>query len=155
MVHPLVGVHAVLGEIGIFAFMWVFVELLNPTTQRLKRARIVAMLGVTFFLLSWIAGGIYYTEFYGPVVKPIIKEGPQPWAHNVVMEAKEHIFLFLPFLAIVNYLLIKNLKTQDNKKRKAILMLTALIIALGLLMALMGYLIATGLRSALEAMHVA
>ncbi|MEK6839498.1 MAG: hypothetical protein AABX72_01030 [Nanoarchaeota archaeon] len=154
MAHPLIGIHAVLGEIGIFAFGWVFVELLNPTAQRLKRAHIIALLGVIFFILSWITGGIYYVEFYGSIVKPIIKEGPQPWAHTVVMEAKEHIFLFIPFLAIINYLLIKNLKIQDNKKRKSILMLSALIVALGLLMALMGYLIATGLRSALEVMHV-
>jgi hypothetical protein len=25
--------------------------------------------------------------------------GPHPWAHEVVMEAKEHIFVFLPIIA--------------------------------------------------------
>ena len=106
MPHPLIGVHAIFGELGIFAFVWAFVELFDPTTQRLKRAKTASLVGTVFFMLSWIIGGYYYVSFYGPIIKPLILEGPQPWAHTVVMEAKEHIFLFLPFLAISDYFLI-------------------------------------------------
>jgi hypothetical protein len=36
---------------------------------------------------------------YGSQVKPIILAGLHPWVHKVVMEAKEHIFIFLPIIA--------------------------------------------------------
>ncbi|MBS3176911.1 hypothetical protein J4457_06780 [Candidatus Woesearchaeota archaeon] len=150
MVHPLIGIHAALGEIGIFAFLWVFVEILNPTDQRMKRAKIVATLGFIFLLLSWIAGGYYYLNYYGPQVKPIIKEGPAPWAHEVVMEAKEHIFLFLPFLALLAAALLHQNAKSANQTRRATLLLCAIIILTGLAMAAMGYLISSGARAALE-----
>ena len=154
MPHPLIGLHATLGEIGIFAFLWVFVELLNPSELRIKRAKIASLIGLTFFILSWIIGGYYYVSFYGTDVKPVIKEGPQPWAHSIVMEAKEHIFLFLPFLAVIASLLIMNVRVNETKKLKSILKLSALIIITGFMMALMGYVISTGFRGALEVMHI-
>ena len=154
MAHPLIGIHAFLGELGIATFIWVFVELLNPTPQRIKRAKIASIIGVLFFLLSWIAGGYYYLNIYGSNVKPLIKEGPQPWAHAIFTETKEHVFLFLPFLAILaSSLIFKSGKTiSTNKKtRNAILILCIVIIAIGILMGAMGYLISTGARAALEA----
>ena len=154
MPHPLIGLHATLGEIGIFAFLLVFVELLNPSELRIKRAKIASLIGLTFFILSWIIGGYYYVSFYGTDVKPVIKEGPQPWAHSIVMEAKEHIFLFLPFLAVIASLLIMNVRVNETKKLKSILKLSALIIITGFMMALMGYVISTGFRGALEVMHI-
>ncbi len=157
MVNSLVGVHAVLGELGIAAFLWVFVEMLKPTPSRLSRAKIAAFLGVVFFFASWIIGGYYYSNIYGTVVKPIIKEGPQPWAHLVFMEAKEHIFLFLPFLAIFAYTMIIRFQShlkddKDPNARKAILAISSLILILGALMAFMGYMISSGYRAALEAL---
>ncbi|MEK6903244.1 MAG: hypothetical protein AABW64_01185 [Nanoarchaeota archaeon] len=156
MAHPfLVGLHAVLGEIAILAFVWIFIEILNPTQERLRRAKIGAALGLIFLILSWFVGGFYYVSFYGANVKPVIKEGPQPWAHNVVMEAKEHIFLFLPFLAAANYFILRSATVKDIRKIKTVRKLAVLIILLGFLMALMGYLISTGFRTALEVMHLA
>lgn len=153
MPHPLIGLHATLGEIGIFSFLWVFVEMLNPSELRIKRARIASVIGLIFLVLSWIVGGYYYVSFYGTNIKPVIKEGPQPWAHSVFMESKEHLFLFLPFLALINLFLLFNLKVSDQKKSKSILKLAGLIVILGLMMALMGYVISTGFRGALEVMH--
>lgn len=155
MVNSLIGVHAVLGELGIASFLWVFVEMLKPTPSRLHRAKIAAFLGVVFFFASWIIGGYYYSNIYGAVVKPIIKEGPQPWAHAVFMEAKEHIFLFLPFIAIFAYTMIIRFQShlrgdKDPKARKAILAICILILLLGAMMATMGYLISSGYRAALE-----
>lgn len=157
MVNPLIGIHAGLGELGALLFLWVFVELLNPTEKRIKRAQLVALLGVIFIFLSWITGGYYYVEFYGSLVKPIIKEGPTPWAHSVVTETKEHVFLFLPFLSILAYGLIGKLKTKiakDRKLRVSILTLVGLIVLVALSMAAMGYVISSGFRSALEVMNL-
>ncbi|MBI5398516.1 hypothetical protein HZB03_03560 [Candidatus Woesearchaeota archaeon] len=153
MVHPLIGIHAAIGELGVLAFLWVFVELLNPTEPRIKRAKIAAALGTLFFLASWVAGGYYYVTYYGPAVKPVIKSGPAPWAHGVVMEVKEHVFLFLPFLSALTTGLVyryKNNLIKDAGARTSVLLLCALIVIVGLLMAGMGYIISTGARAALE-----
>ena len=157
MVNSLVGVHAVLGELGIAAFLWVFVEMLKPTPSRLRRVKIAAFLGVVFFFASWIIGGYYYSNIYGTLVKPVIKEGPQPWSHAVFMETKEHIFLFLPFLSIFAYTMIIRFQShlrgdKDPKARKAVLAMSALILIIGALMAFMGYMISSGYRAALEAL---
>jgi len=90
-------------------------------------------------------------------VKPLIKAGPQPWAHSIIMEAKEHIFLMLPFLGFICYAFIrkyeKELAKGTNKQtRKAVLLLLGLTIFLGVLMAFFGYLISSGYRTALEAL---
>ena len=154
MVHPLIGIHAALGELGIFAFVWVFVEMLNPTDKRIKRAKIAALLGLIFLLISWLAGGYYYVEYYGPNVKPLIKAGAQPWAHSVFMETKEHVFIFIPFLAAVTAAILfkfQNKLLQMKEATNSVLFLSGLIVLLGLSMAVMGYLISTGARIALEA----
>ncbi len=155
MVNSLIGVHAVLGEIGIVAFLWVFVEMLNPNSSRLKRAKIASLLGVILFFASWIVGGYYYSTDYGSLVKPVIKAGPQPWAHSVITEVKEHVFLFLPFLSIFVYTLIKKYQSilkgdKDPAVKKAILILCMAILIIGVMMGVMGYLISSGYRAALE-----
>ena len=148
MVSLLVGLHAGLGEIGIFAFLWVLVEIINPDEKRIKRAKIVALIGTIFLFLSWTIGGFYYVNYYGENVKPLIKEGPKPWSHNIIMETKEHVFLFLPFLAI---LITAGLFNYSDKIKIGLIVLTILIILIGLTMAGMGYLISSGARAAMEA----
>ncbi len=155
MVNSLIGVHAILGELGIAAFLWVFVEMLNPVPSRLKRAKLAALLGVVFFFASWIVGGYYYSTDYGSIVKPVIKAGPQPWVHAIFMEVKEHVFLFLPFISIFAYALLMRFESSlrgdaDARARKAILAVSALILVIGVLMGVMGYLISNGYRAALE-----
>jgi hypothetical protein len=150
MANPLIGIHAGLGEFGIFVFLWMFVELLNPTAARIKRAKIACVIGLILIILSWLAGGYYYVNIYGPEVKPLIKEGPAPWAHLVFTETKEHIFLFIPILSMLITTIL--FKADMNKARKSILMLLGLTILLGLSMAGMGYIISTGARTALEAL---
>ncbi len=145
MENILIGAHAALGEIGVFAFIWVFVEVLNNTKKSLSRASIAARIGTFFMIASWIVGGYYYLKYYGPDVKPLIKEGPMPWAHSIITESKEHIFLFLPFMAILVTGLIENFNT---KIRKNILILSLLIILIGLSMAGLGFMISVGAKVA-------
>lgn len=154
MASPLIAAHAFLGEAGIIAFIWVFVELLNPDKRRVDRAKFAAFLGVVFFFLSWASGGFYYVSQYGLEIKPIIKEGPQPWAHLIFMEVKEHIFFFLPFLSILTLSILNKYDNEllnDKRIKKSVLALCIAIIIIGGLMAGMGYLISTGYRVALEA----
>jgi len=152
--HVLIGLHAVLGEVGALAFLWVFVELLNPSESRLRRARIVAFLGMMFLVGAWITGGFYYLTEYGAAVKPIIKSGPIPWAHSVITETKEHVFLFLPFLAILEWGLLRRYRDefiQNRNFRIAVLLIALLIVLIAFAMAGMGFIISSGFRAALEA----
>ena len=126
---------------------------MNPEKHRIKRAKIAALIGVVFLFASWFVGGFYYVNYYGTNVKPIIKSGPEPWGHLIFMEAKEHIFLFLPLLALLTYSLIINYEkaSDKNKKiRKSILLMCSLIIIIGAIMAFMGYLVLSSARTALE-----
>lgn len=152
--HILIGLHAALGEVGALAFLWILVELLNPNESRLRRARIAALFGVLFLIGAWVTGGFYYVTEYGAAVKPIIKEGPLPWAHSVVTETKEHVFLFIPFLAILAWGLLsryKNELMQNRRARVAIILIAAMISLLAFAMAGMGFIISSGFRAALEA----
>lgn len=152
--HLLVGLHAVLGEAGALAFLWVLVELLHPSESRLRRARLAALLGVLFLLSAWVVGGFYYVTEYGTAVKPVIKSGPLPWAHSVITETKEHLFLFLPFLAIALWGLLRRFQHEFMHNRKlqiAAMLLAGLIVLLAFAMAGMGFIISSGFRAALEA----
>ena len=155
MPQLLIGAHAFFGEAGALLFLWVLVELLNPSPERLRRARIVSMLGAFFLVAAWIVGGYYYVEFYGALVKPVIKGGPMPWAHSIVTETKEHVFLFLPFLAILASGIIANVGqqlTENRRLRIALITLCGLIVLFAFAMAALGVTISSGFRSALESL---
>jgi hypothetical protein len=154
MLNPLVLVHATVAELGLLAFLWVFVELLNPTEVRIRRAKIAAMLGVVCLIAAWLAGGFYYVEVYGSQIKPVIKASDAKWVHSIVMEVKEHVFLFLPILAsLVAALLYRFDKDliSNRDARLSVVMLSGLIFLLGFSIAGMGAIIASGYRFALEA----
>lgn len=135
--------HVLLGLLGIVLFTVVLVTLLRgrPNIITLKFSSI---LGLLSFLLSWVFGGYYYVVHYGGAVKPIIKAGSYPWMHLVIMETKEHVFLFLPILAILVTLTIFLGGNQllTSKKFKNSLTLTSLLIVLvGVAILFMGFLI--------------
>ncbi|PIR89160.1 MAG: hypothetical protein COU07_02930 [Candidatus Harrisonbacteria bacterium CG10_big_fil_rev_8_21_14_0_10_40_38] len=149
----LIGLHVGLGELGALAFLWVFVELLNPNKERITRAQKAVLIGVYALLAAWFIGGWYYVATYGPIVKPIIKAGPYPWAHGIAMEAKEHIFIFIPILALVVYKLIEsagNRLEKEKKTSRAIATLSLLIVILSFTIAGMGYFISSGARAGYE-----
>ncbi len=132
--------HVLLGLLGIILFYLVWMGLLkkNLNIAFLKWA---SLGGLVSFLLSWLSGGYYYVLNYGSAVKPLIKGGAYPWAHSVIMETKEHIFLLLPFLAVITYITIlfsgKTLQ-EDKKTRKALTYITGLIVLIGIAITLGG-----------------
>ena len=155
MDNYLLVIHILAGEIGAFSFLWNFIEMLNPTDTRLSRARTSAMIGLVSIVISWISGGIYYLTKYGSSIKPIIKAGPLPWAHLVIMEVKEHVFLFLPFLAFMAYASLKDQNVCPIEKsdcHKSHLRFSGLVFLLGLSMVAMGFMITFGYREAVEGM---
>jgi uncharacterized membrane protein YwzB len=151
--HFLIGLHAVLGEVGALAFLWVLVEIIDPNERRLRRAKIAATIGVICIFAAWFAGGYHYLHDYASIVKPVIKSGPTPWAHSVIMEMKEHIFLFLPLLTVLGWSLVQrniNDFLKNDAFRKSTVVVSLLIVMLAFSLAGMGFLISSGFRSALE-----
>jgi len=138
----LVGLHLVFAIIGIDAFLWLLGEY-AAKVENIRRKYIAALIGVGGLSLSWIFGGYYYVVYYGSLVKPSIKSGLAPWAHSIVMETKEHVFLFLIPMAITALFLVK---LKDPALRKQAMYLSATIAGLALFIGLMGFIISAAAR---------
>ncbi len=132
--------HVLLGITGIVVFTGVAL-MLRGEKLSIGWLRINSLLGLLFFLGSWIAGGYYYTSYYGKAVKPAITGGSDAWVHTVLMESKEHAFLFLPFLAFVVFVLINSLSSElkiNKKLKKSLILLCFVIVSLGLAITISG-----------------
>jgi len=154
MVNPLIFIHAICAELGLFAFLWVLVEMLNPTETRIARAQMASVVGFAFLIFAWLVGGFYYVEIYGLHIKPVIKASDAKWVHSIVMEVKEHVFLFLPILASLTAALLYKYDgelLENRDARLSIVLLAGLIFLLGFSIAGMGALISAGYRFALMA----
>lgn len=137
--------HVILGIIGVVASyaVWLHGVKKIPPIQFLK---ISAGIAFSSFIFSWIAGAYYYVVYYGTAVKPIIKAGASPWAHNFFMEMKEHVFLLLPFLSLVVFgmLLVfgEELGKEENSSlKRALSFLSGIVVLLGFLIAASGIII--------------
>ncbi len=143
----LIGLHLGAAIVGIDAFLWFAGEAKNAN-PRIKRLRIPGILGLISFILSWIFGGFYYVTYYGSLVKPIIKSGLAPWAHNIAMETKEHVFLFIiPLAATAAIIAFLSQEEFDGLKiNRQALLLAGFIAFLGLAIGLAGFVISSAAR---------
>lgn len=140
--------HIVLGLLGVVAFYAVWMGLLKQKLS-LKFLCFSSLAGFAAFVLSWISGAYYYVVYYGKAVQPIIKAGQYAWAHNIFMEAKEHIFLFVPFLSAVVFLIIWFLGDKLEKEvnlKHSVVIISGLITVLGIIITLSGLLISGAVR---------
>lgn len=140
--------HVILGIIGVAASYAVWLDLLkkSPSLGFLKKAAAVSFFS---YLLSWFSGGYYYVLYYGGVQKPKIIAGAYPWAHKIFTEAKEHIFIFLPFavLALLVVVWKSNQDLSSNESlRKAAAFLAGVITVLGVAITLAGIIISGAVR---------
>ena len=92
--------HIILGLIGVIGAFATLIGLLHRL-PKIRSLKIWSVATFASFIISWISGAYYYVLYYGTAVKPVIVAGDYPWAHKIIMEAKEHIFLFIPFVALV------------------------------------------------------
>ena len=133
--------HIFLGTLGIvFLTGYLLYFFREDNSGFLKRMSFFAFVS---FVLSWITGGYYYVTYYGKTVKPVILKGEFAWVHKVLMETKEHIFLFLPFLAFALFIATyfgKNIK-DDKKLSYAFLGLFLTMVSIALLVTIMGMVI--------------
>src|SRR3989344_3202479 len=125
--------HIILG-LALIAFPIIILLYLNRPSKWLKPLSIItAAIG---WLLLLPSGKLYIT-FY-PATKTLVKAGSWPWAHDVVMETKEHWGLLLPIIATVAAGLVFTGKAKDSKKW------WVLLIILSALLGVMGRIIKIG-----------
>ena len=120
--------HPTFGVLGILAAVWVFVEALNATEGNAARLRTAAIAVAVFMGLAWVLGGYWYVNFYAPE-KAIILKGPWPWAHNMVMEIKEHLF-FIPLVLAFYLPFATRDKLFANTAARTMVLSVAALIAL-------------------------
>lgn len=144
----LIGLHLGFAIIGIDAFLWLFGKLRGHGGFSRRSQIITAVIGTISFVFSWIIGGYYYVIYYGALVRPVIKSGTAPWAHNIAMEVKEHIFLFIIPLAmtVVFISLLDREKMAELKLRRLAGYLSITIVALGLLIGALGFIVSAAAR---------
>lgn len=140
--------HVMLGLLGV-AYSYGYLNHLNRPTLNLPRLKRFSVTALLYYLMSWITGAYYYVTHYGTQVKGVIKAGPMPWAHGIFMEGKEHVFLFMPILAVAVAVLTIALGERIEKNpdlKKALLVLAGVIFALGVIMTFSGIFISGAYR---------
>jgi hypothetical protein len=142
----LVLLHSISGGLAALALVWIITEILFLKEGGIVRARIASYFAAFLVVAGcWIVGGYNYLTAYGSHVKPVILAGPDPWAHSVVMETKEHIFVFLPLIILA---LALTLAVPDREVlrgnivfRRAVAITASLAFLMVLFMFLMGAII--------------
>lgn len=146
--QTLLSMHVLIGLVGVIAFCAVWMNLLKRMPP-LRFLRWASFVGFASFFTSWFTGGYYYVIHYGKAVKPLIIKGAYPWAHTLFMEAKEHVFLFLPFLGIAVFaallVLGERLEAEPNIKR-ALALLAGVTAILGIIVTVSGVIISGAVR---------
>jgi hypothetical protein len=120
--------HPTFGVLGILAALWVFVEALNANEANQARTYYAALAVAVCMVLAWLIGGYWYTVYYAPE-KAIILNGPWPWAHNFVMETKEHLF-FIPLVLSLLLPILAAKKLAANKAARTMVMVVATFVVL-------------------------
>jgi len=143
----MLAAHVLLGIVGIIAFYAVWMGLLKRRVN-IGFLKWSALAGFSGFILSWLSGGYYYVDYYGSSVKPVILQGPYPLAHIILTETKEHVFLFLPFLALVITLALwfYGEKLENEKFKKTLAAVAAAATLLGAFIAVAGVAISGAAR---------
>ncbi|RXA17809.1 hypothetical protein EQO05_11675 [Methanosarcina sp. MSH10X1] len=155
-IKTLVLIHSISGGLAALVMVWIILEIRYPVDRSLARARLASYLAVFFVTAGcWMAGGYNYLTVYGSQVKPVILAGLYPWAHEIIMEAKEHIFVFLPIitfaLSISLYTLDKDTFLGNANSRHALTIVACLALFMVLLMFLMGAIISSAGNTGMEA----
>lgn len=141
--------HPTLAMLSVISAIWVIVETINASPSNLNRIKKVSFLVAVFMFLTWVVAGYYYVTFYAPD-KAIILKGSWKFAHNLIMESKEHLFFMtlilsflLPIVASANDII------KNKQSRKLIISVASLIVLSSLMLEGAGSIIAMGVKMGL------
>src|SRR5690242_2338870 len=139
--------HPTFGVLGILAAVWVLVEALNASEANQRRIRLAAYVVTLCIVLAWILGGFWYVNYYY-ADKAVILKGPWPWAHDLFMETKEHLFFVPLILALYLPIVARNKLFVSKGARNMVMVVTALIVLNGLAIEGAGAIINYGVKVA-------
>lgn len=142
--------HPIFGVLGIILAVWVFVDALNASPSNAARIRKAAYAVTVFIVLAWVLGGYWYVYYYA-ADKAVILGGPFPWAHNLIMETKEHLFFVTLILALLLPVAARANLAANKSARTMVLTVAALVVLSGLAVEGAGALINFGAKAALAA----
>lgn len=148
LLQTLLSAHVIFGLVGVTAVYAVLMSVLKrePSLRFLKYSSLTAFVS---YLTSWMAGGYYYVVYYGGNVKPIIKAGDFPWAHLIFMEAKEHVFLFLPFASlalVIMFWVSGNKIISDTRLKNAVALFAATVTVIAIFVTISGMVVSGAVR---------
>src|SRR3984957_16313704 len=140
--------HATFGVLGTISALWAFVETLNAREENLQRIRTAALAAAICMVAAWILGGYWYLHFY-PVERAMILKGPWPFAHNLFMETKEHLFLMTLILSFYLPIAARDRLYASPAARRMVMSVAILIVLTGLSIEGAGAIIDHGVKVAL------
>jgi hypothetical protein len=140
--------HATFGVLGTVSAVWVLVETLNAREQNAQRIRTAALAVAIFMVAAWIFGGYWYLHFY-PAERALILKGPWPFAHNLFMETKEHLFLMTLILSLYLPIAARDRLYANAVARRMVLCVAILIVLTGLSIEGAGAIVDHGVKIAL------
>jgi hypothetical protein len=140
--------HPTFGVLGTMAALWVLVEALNASDRNRVRTVMAALAATALICMAWVAGGYWYVFYYAPE-KALIQAGPWPFAHNLVMETKEHLFFVPLILALYLPIIAVRRLTADRAARTMVIVVAGLIVLNGLAIEGAGAIINHGAKAAL------
>jgi len=145
--------HVVFGIACMVAAVWLFVDVLHASEQNIARIRRVSLGAVLAMWTAFLVGGYFYVTAYKADKAIILAEKNKPWhfAHELVMETKEHLVIILLLLATYLPIVAANNLATSKDARKLMLWLTATIAVFALVMDGEGALIAMGVKMGLLA----
>jgi hypothetical protein len=144
--------HAAFGVTGCMAALWLFVDVLNVRPANTGRIQTAALVAAVCMAAAWICGGYWYVHFY-PMEKALILRGPWPFAHNLFMETKEHLFFITAILAFLLPIATREKLSSNSAARKLVLSVAGLIAITGLAVEGAGAVIDHGVKVALLQKH--
>jgi hypothetical protein len=130
------------------AALWVFVEALNARPENAVRLRRGALVAAFCMAAAWICGGYWYVHFYPPE-RALILNGPWPFAHNLFMETKEHLFFVTAILAFLLPIATREKLHSNSAARRLVLSIAGLIAITGLAVEAAGAIVNHGSKVAL------
>lgn len=138
-----------LAVFGVITAVWAFVEVLNISEKNLKRINTAGILTAIFMVLTWITSGFWYITYYA-ADKALILKGPWSFAHNLLMESKEHVFFIILILSLLLPIVsIKNNLIENKSARTLVLAITTIIILGSLMLEGAGAVISFAVRMSL------
>lgn len=137
--------HVFFGVACLLSTLWVFVETLNASPANQGRIRTASYAAASFMWLAFLVGGFFYVTAYAPD-KAVILKGPWPFAHEIIMETKEHLVIMLLLLATYLPITTATPLSTHPEARRLVLWVSGLTALLAFTMEGEGGMIAMGVK---------